>query len=243
MLKRLLIAAAIAIVSPAWISAQDIFLSFDSEQLVTTFNLNDPLVLSGSVYIFSDGLFGFDALDLNFSAGDSNAIQFTGGEAFNPVSVIGPRFDSTEITISPDGSAGNLLAFRILGTGVNPDFRIFDPLFVPDIGPDGAVLLARVDFEIVGGIAKIVPTLGPFGSILFPAEPLDPSLGGATLVAQLQGLVIGDINSDGLINFLDIQPFIEALSSPTYRIVADINCDGAVNFFDIQPFIDLLSNP
>ena len=48
----------------------------------------------------------------------------------------------------------------------------------------------------------------------------------------------GDVNMDGIINFLDISPFILALSSPGGAPAeADCNCDGIVNFLDISPFI------
>ena len=48
----------------------------------------------------------------------------------------------------------------------------------------------------------------------------------------------GDVNMDGMINFLDISPFILALASPEGAPAeADCNCDGMVNFLDISPFI------
>ena len=41
---------------------------------------------------------------------------------------------------------------------------------------------------------------------------------------------------DGDIDFLDISPFIMALSSPdTAPAEADCNCDGDVDFLDISP--------
>ena len=52
---------------------------------------------------------------------------------------------------------------------------------------------------------------------------------------------IGDVNRDGEINFLDISPFIELLSSGGFQCEADINQDGVVTFLDISPFIGLLS--
>ena len=54
-------------------------------------------------------------------------------------------------------------------------------------------------------------------------------------------ITLGDINQDGLVNFLDIQPFIDLLSVSAFQAEADINEDGLVNFLDIQPFIDLLT--
>ena len=52
----------------------------------------------------------------------------------------------------------------------------------------------------------------------------------------------GDVNMDGIVNFLDISPFIIALSSPEGAPdEADCNCDGSVNFLDISVFINILA--
>ena len=54
--------------------------------------------------------------------------------------------------------------------------------------------------------------------------------------------LIGDVNRDGVVNFLDISPFIGVLSSTEYQFEADINQDNVVNFLDISPFIGLLAS-
>lgn len=51
----------------------------------------------------------------------------------------------------------------------------------------------------------------------------------------------GDVNQDGIVNFLDISPFISALMFDEYVLQADVNRDGMVNFLDINPFIEILS--
>ena len=53
-------------------------------------------------------------------------------------------------------------------------------------------------------------------------------------------IVLGDVNSDLSVNFLDIGPFIAALTSNTFDAAADIDQNGEVNFLDITPFIMLL---
>ena len=50
----------------------------------------------------------------------------------------------------------------------------------------------------------------------------------------------GDVNGDGLVNLLDVPPFVELLSSTQYQVEADINRDGIVNLLDVGPFIELL---
>ena len=55
------------------------------------------------------------------------------------------------------------------------------------------------------------------------------------------GTLLGDVNTDGVVDFLDIQPFIDLLSSETFQAQADIDGNGIVNFFDISGFIAILS--
>ena len=50
----------------------------------------------------------------------------------------------------------------------------------------------------------------------------------------------GDVNMDGAINLLDVDPFITILSAGDFQAEADINKDGVVNLLDVQGFIDLL---
>ena len=70
--------------------------------------------------------------------------------------------------------------------------------------------------------------------------------------AQVQVFVAGDLNCDGVIDFLDINPFVLGLSDPAGYQAAypncnllngDINGDGVFDFQDINPFVALLSGP
>ncbi len=63
------------------------------------------------------------------------------------------------------------------------------------------------------------------------------------------GVLRGDANCDGSVDFFDIDPFVLALFDPAAYLAAfpncdldhcDANADGDVNFFDIDPFVDLL---
>jgi len=54
-------------------------------------------------------------------------------------------------------------------------------------------------------------------------------------------VLLGDINSDNAVNFLDIQPFISILSAGDFQAEADFDESGDVNFLDITPFIAILS--
>ena len=54
-------------------------------------------------------------------------------------------------------------------------------------------------------------------------------------------VLLGDVNLDGAVNFLDISPFISALASNTLQAEADFDENGVVDFRDIAPFIAILS--
>ena len=58
---------------------------------------------------------------------------------------------------------------------------------------------------------------------------------------NLSGVVLGDVNQDGVVDFLDIGPFISLLQTGTFLAEGDIDGSGAVDFLDIGPFIGLLS--
>lgn len=55
-------------------------------------------------------------------------------------------------------------------------------------------------------------------------------------------MILGDVNQDGTVNFLDIASFIALLTNGGFLEEADFNQDNVVNFLDIAPFIELLSS-
>ena len=59
--------------------------------------------------------------------------------------------------------------------------------------------------------------------------------------ADVDDVLLGDVNRDGLVNFLDISPFIGVLSAQGDQAEADLNEDGSVSFLDISPFIMALA--
>ena len=49
--------------------------------------------------------------------------------------------------------------------------------------------------------------------------------------------MVGDVNLDGVVNGLDVDPFVEALLSGSYQPEADMNEDQVVNGLDVDPFV------
>lgn len=252
MFKKTLIAVAILVASPELVSAQDIIWSFSRTELSTTSSAQ--VGESGSAYIFTALPFNFDAMDLNFTTSTS-CVEFTGGETFNSaIPGGGMRFDSVTLTIDAEGRSGNLFLVNVTnGPFPSPfpcPFNAFcipsiHPDFEPDVGPNGAFIVARVDFDIVGdgGAAELEFALGQQGALRLPNIVLDPSLGSATLDLQSDNPpLLGDVDLNGVVNFFDIGPFISVLSNGGDQPEADCNQDCEVDFRDIADFIAILSS-
>ena len=60
------------------------------------------------------------------------------------------------------------------------------------------------------------------------------------LIVRYSEVLLGDVNGDGVVNLLDVAPFVEVLADGTFVPEADINQDGAVNLLDVGPFIQIL---
>jgi hypothetical protein len=48
---------------------------------------------------------------------------------------------------------------------------------------------------------------------------------------------LGDVNFDGLVNGLDVDPFVDVLLNGLFQAEADMNEDGEVNGLDVDPFV------
>lgn len=58
--------------------------------------------------------------------------------------------------------------------------------------------------------------------------------------SPVETTLLGDVNLDGTVNFLDIGPFIAVLTAGGDQAEADIDENGIVNFLDISPFVVIL---
>ena len=73
----------------------------------------------------------------------------------------------------------------------------------------------------------------------------DDVLSGADVAASYNDImpatILGDVNGDGVVDGLDIQPFVDLLTGGGYQAEADINADAVVDGLDIQPFVDIIT--
>ena len=183
MFKKVLFAAAFAMAcSPAFVSAQDFFFSFDEFSRQST--LTVPAAPStGQVFIFGDENLDFNQLDLDFTVDDSSIATFTGGTAadsdgsFTAFSVEDPNNAGAPVLPTD----GRLFAVSIPITGPvdgqDPALAGSDAEF--RAGASG-FLLATVDFNILrSGVANfdfIPPRLG----FLDTVGPFDLDFTGST---------------------------------------------------------------
>ena len=74
--------------------------------------------------------------------------------------------------------------------------------------------------------------------------PNEPTINGPSLYIDYEyvsSVVLGDVNGDGVVDGLDIQPFVDLLTGGGYQAEADINDDAVVDGLDIQPFVDIIT--
>ena len=113
-----------------------------------------------------------------------------------------------------------------------------------DVAQDGQVAIGTAD----GDIILTTTALDSF-EVVSISDQIPSTSGtifvtfGADFDATLSVPERGDVNLDGLVNFLDIAPFISRLTEMENQPEADVNEDGIVNFLDISPFIGILTGP
>ena len=123
-------------------------------------------------------------------------------------------------------------------TGFTADFLIdgvsqsmgFQPLFEDE---DGLIPLTDVSFlDNVGFTWEGQSPGGVAGAIT--VDNFEFSADGAVLV--------GDVNCDGFIDLLDVEPFVALLTAGgSTDPKADVNGDGVVDLLDVSPFVALLT--
>ncbi len=126
-----------------------------------------------------------------------------------------------------------------------------------DINGDGVIDGSDVLSHNVGGTAGTL--MGEFAAFDTTMAPLPSGLSwdlgymNEAVILSVTGstFLLGDTNNDGIVNTLDIDPFVLLLTDPAGYTAAfpgvdplavgDINLDDVVNTLDIDPFVALLT--
>ena len=127
------------------------------------------------------------------------------------------------------------------------EFISIDPYALSDTPYDGqtnykGVLGFVLPVELADGDAEHIDLATLFQGDDFYLNN-DPTISSFVLAGDtaVQEILLGDVNQDGIVNFLDISPFIGLLSAGSFLEEADCNQDGLMNFQDIAPFITILA--
>ena len=131
----------------------------------------------------------------------------------------------------------------------------------PASATTGGLLVTTLQFEALADatVTLAIPEQsGQAGTKVLTADQpntdVHAALGSALITIGTGGRQLGDMNCDGSVNSLDIDPFVLALSAtpPGYseyyaehpdcdHLLGDVNADGSLNSLDIDPFVQLLS--
>ena len=207
---------------------------------------------SGSMFMYYDPSMGdIDTgafFDLQTSA--AGVIEFTNAVAFDfditvndtPFSVRwGDAFGETgTVTSTMIDEWG---AFTVV-SGDGMVIENTGPTFI-DEGYDvstGAFLFGRVDFNVIGmeGDSVDIQTSAGDTGIVHNGMLIDPTIGIATINIG-KAFLLGDVNCDGVVDLLDVNPFVELLTNGGFSPKADINQDGILDLLDVNPFVQLLT--
>ena len=105
---------------------------------------------------------------------------------------------------------------------------MLDPFHISFLGPDGFV--ASLNPSIAPGLRRLI-------------TPIDANVVGDAFHLEINDapfFPLGDVNCDGRIDLLDVDPFVEVMITGQFVDKADINLDGGVDLLDVNPFVGLL---
>jgi hypothetical protein len=168
--------------------------------------------------------------------------------------------DAGEIVAFGGGAPFFLFGKNADGNGYTPGQTIFMQMIYQP-GSDPAVEPGTVEYVINRG--EGIETSGPLPfenaengpldfnvGIYIQSSPNDPvndfSLVTFTNIVGNDGETtsqppLGDVNLDGVVNGLDVDPFVDRLLNGPYQIEPDMNGDGFINGLDVDPFVEAVA--
>ncbi len=232
-----------------------ISLAFDGPQIDDIYQIQrrygDSFEKSGGNDSFNVAtpLFVEDGSDFSFEIG-SDANHGANLQEVDP--------DETNFYSIDDNGDVDVYQFTIdATTGINISLEMVGPTYNIDSSPFNMSQQSDLDLQLFGNSGQnLIGTSSSTG--LGVTENIAETLDAGTYFIEITGrnnaaqfyqlsltgttvVLLGDVNRDGVVNFLDLSPFITLLSTGTFQAEADMNEDGVVNFFDIAFFITKLS--
>ena len=186
----------------------------------------------GSTFNLTGGDFAVDGFGGSITASTESTVNISGGQLGNENGFRFRIFSGATLNL-----VGTSFALRDLET--DELIQDFDSLLA-----DGQRLAVEDrDVRLSGVLADGSPVSLDLNSSFISGEDLFAA-GSQITIGQLAVepiVLLGDVNGDGVVSFLDIAPFISILSDSGFQNQADIDRNGVVDFFDIAPFITILS--
>lgn len=194
---------------------------------------------------------GFDGRGTLSKNGYGITLAQTAGSNFGFVTEFDDNLITEGVFIDSDSQ---LLVEAIIGGGndtdlvvaVREDSREFFSVTVPaaDLADDGRAIVNVSDFffnaggaadGIISGEVIEVSFQSPFGS----GDAVDFLLQRISVINS-SPVILGDVDMNGVVDFVDIPAFIAILQAGDFKAEADVNQDTVVNFQDIPAFIAIL---
>lgn len=237
----------------------EVFIMEVDSLVITRLSLSDTTTVSGATVLAdfttsstAQAFEGFDGRGTLTNNGYEISLPATGGSNFGLVAEFGDNLVTQGVVVDQDTQ---LLIEAELGPLNDTDLVVairessgeFFSVSVPaaDLADDGQAVVNLSDFFFNGDVADGVPNeavaevsfQSPFGS----GNAVDFSVQRISVVTETP-VVLGDVDMNGSVNFFDIAPFIDLLSSGEFKAEADINMDQMVSFLDIAGFIQILTD-
>ena len=199
---------------------------------------------------------------LSSTAGDNVVTNISGDDALG---IQNPSIDNGPFDLIGDGNESSDLNPGESFTITFDQAVQFTAIELENVAPadifnvlvDGATVLETMgDDEFIDDLGGLAGLTIPAGTeITFEVDGvLETATGGPATSIRIETFTVeivesddeghGDVNLDGIVNFLDIAPFITVLAaggSPAEESQADCNGDGSATFLDIAPFIQALA--
>ncbi len=177
------------------------------------------------------------ANNISFALNNTNGAGVGGYDANNPVGAdpvaaaavtTGIEFsiDVADLGLNPNQAA----TIRVMACVNNSDHRYLSNQFLPGLPIPTANLGGDNNGGFISdcGLVNVAILAGnQFANIAFPG----------------MGILVGDVNCDGVISLLDVAPFVDRVINGPFDPKADINGDLVVDLLDIGPFVALLTSP
>lgn len=184
-------------------------------------------------YIFNEGgVGGFRAYDAryNFETGQitftANGTTYTGSVSLTQIVNVGQEFVNIKsVSLAEVDETGEIR--------IEIDYEFFADVPTPS-GNDRFTLTTNF------GIDTDVTNFDIFTADGFTGNNASGSAVHRLVLVAPAPFLLGDVDRDGVVNFLDIPSFIALLTSGGFQDEADIDRNGVVDFLDIPPFIALL---